>query len=575
MSAGNPFPSSTGLPREREPTRAERVRIWGRQVEGARALWRAEIERSKPFARSVSTLLLLQLVLALLVVPAVLSETVLASLVPTVLLVGAVLLAVGWSLRGNALLTRMATADIASKAARTVRASPIPSGAWLSGKVLVVAENQAVGAALLFPALAAGAGLTDRSLLDVALLVAVPLVGVPLPVAVAAIGLARSEEPVAARARGARRIFKAPGGQPGQQAAQAAGITFFMVVFGAMLVANLGGGGAGGSAFAWLAAVFPVVAAISAVAPVMSVTLAGDLVPAWVPSVLLYAAITPVAWSFARLRLQPGDSPTGIELRMTATLAWGVLGLALGLLLDAGRAVPSQGLLAALVIAPVLAGFVASTWAAAMSVGDVATPHVRGPRRLVALVRETAEVHGLLVAVVVAVALAWRLPADPLVALVGALVLLALPSCVLGAVLGRSGWRGAESRQFDERGPKGTGVAFLTVGWIFAALIALAVVAAIRSGEIAASDLPMGVTALCEVLAASNPLVFADHAVAAITGKLSGPLDLAGRALPLGAGIALQGGVALVAWWLDRWAARRWERWKRAEDEFLESVGGG
>lgn len=431
------FPASTGLALDRAPTRRDRLRIWLRQAGSVLvATRRTRLGPSSAVRRGLlwlvvqafgAAVLLLVLGAAEATVPA---EALLAVPWPAVLALG--LLHVAQVAGSEADLAR----EVEQGTLETLGASPLPSSAFLFGKLAAYQLEQLFGALCLLPCMALAYLVGGIGLGSIVAMVAI--------VQVAALAIGAWQVSGCHRALAGRRKRKRSLTGRRTGLLYAVGLGFWGLVAWPIAQFQALQGNDLSTLLAFLA-VAPSVGLQATFVPGLTVQVFDWAVPAWVVGMGLAVAWLPLAFGDALSRWKRAPTTRGTLLRG---------GVLLGLVVETvvvSATLPSEPGLRAwwIVVAALLVVLLVPAWSVASTLADVAG---RGPARwwsVGTMARRSAPAHAVLCLVLVVLAAALHAPASlpawslslavllaALPALAASLALAAVPRPSLGAAVG-------------------------------------------------------------------------------------------------------------------------------------------
>ncbi len=564
------LPASTGLPSHRPPTRREAFEVWLRQARGVHAMTCATRAPAGSLRRNMTALLLVQAVIALAFAAGfVLAPSDSHGGIAIALHVVAAAMLLIMLLGSAASMMQDTVAEVAARSGRTWASSPLPTSAWVAGKVAYYLEVQALLLLAFLPTAAASSAMGGIRLTEIAIVLAVAVAWTCVTgVAVAAAALDSRAQVAAARVLAARGMRFGRGMATGMggrgQVPPAAAIVVVQMALGfgaAMVLAPLAFSGKSLSALpvpaslalTALATASPMGAALTAFLPSLRVDVFGASLSPWVLSLVIVLAAAPVSIAVARLSWRAPDGSRGMGVRPGAWLLITVLGL-----LVAGIAArsPTGALVVASAI-PAAGGFFASLRAGGTRLPDLAAGRVTGWRRIVGLDRATAAWHGIIVMGLLTLACSLGAPVAsfgmPAIGAAALIALCAVPWCVFGAAMGREGRRVMARFEAGVKDRAGR-----PVSWLFAL-----VVVATFAGSIAGGLARLGFAPAARVVemgAFINPVPVVVSVTRLLSGQASaGPFDLPGWLGPIAIPLALavQIALAVLAHRLDARAAAK------------------
>lgn len=557
------LPSSTGFSPDRPPTLEERREAWLRQARGVFDM----TYRARGAAAAASRVMPIVGALLLLAGAGFLAgfhgmpPSTQRGLVIALHVIAGLLLLLS-QLAGPSLMASDAVAEVTAKSSQAWASSPLPTSAWIAGKVAYYAMGQGMATLRILPFVGASAMLGGVRLREAAVIAGLGLLWtIVTGMAVAAAAL-EPRQHLAARLAARRGGL---GGMLGQAnpalrgsatppAAALAVVQVAVGIAGVFIAMPFAFGGFTMSSvpvpvalmLTAFCAISPIGAGGSAFVPGLGVDVAGSIIPMWLVSAGLALVWAPAVLAAARLKWRPPDSSLGLGVRPASAVA---LAASVAVILAIVRRDPDSAAVAALA-APLLAAFVTGLAAGATRLPDLAASAPRARDRILGLDRRTAGAHALIVLGLVTIAAMVVMPPGlfrHVPSAIGMLLLAAAcaPVAILAGVTGREGRRSVAQLEagIPDRVLRPGSIALLA--FVLASLLPLG--AAVLAG--------FGIATLPDLLRLAS-LLSPVHSLIGLGRDILGlPLptspNAAGTAAIL-AGIAAQFVVAALVAWLSR-----------------------
>lgn len=458
--------ASTGLPTDRPPTREEAREVWKRQARGVYDMTnRARGADVAAQRASVVVAVLLALsgagyIAGLVLLP---QGSLTGLLIALHVIAGLVLLLA--QVAGPAVMAADAVAEVTAKSAQAWASSPLPTSAWIAGKVVYYLQMQAMATLRVLPIVAASAMLGGLRLREVVVIAVVGLVWT----FVAGVGVAAAclEPRPPGRFAAKRGAFGSALGQANPAfrggtppAAALAVVQIALGIAGLFIVLPFAFSGLHLSQappavtlFVGAFCVFsPIAAGASAFFPHIGAEIVGRTIPMWMLSLLIGLAWAPLAVTIARLRWRPPDGSFGLGVRPAMLLAWSVSAAVVFGILRRTPMSAAVGLCIVLLAGVALAGLLAG----ATRLPDLAAAAVRRRDRFWGLDRRTAETHAITTLAAMLIPLVLLAPHGMFSnthSAVGVLLMAiaVIPGGMVAAGMGREGRRGLARKESGDK----------------------------------------------------------------------------------------------------------------------------